>query len=213
MESCMNNKILITRPNHDQTVRYISAWAEKIKKLAEQKKFSVLDLKKDRANKKILESMLDKQDPELIFFNGHGQADAVAGQNDEILARVGDNEVFFENRIIYSLSCSSGKELGPSMVKNKAKAFIGYKEDFIFTYDEKCCSRPEYDKVADKFLDPSNQVMISLIKDHDPKEACVSAKKAFYKNIRKMLSTKSSSLESSSVRYLIWDMQNLVCLQ
>lgn len=124
MASCMNGKMLITRPNHDQTVRYISTWAEKIKKLAEQKNFSVLDLKNNRANKKEVESMLKKQDPELVFFNGHGRADAVAGQNDEILVRVGYNEGFFENRIIYSLSCSSGKELGPSMVKNKAKAFI-----------------------------------------------------------------------------------------
>jgi len=209
----MNNKFLLTRPNHDQTVRYISTWAEKVKSFAEKKNFTVLDLKNNRAKRKHLESMLKKQDPSLVFLNGHGGSNSVAGQDNEILVSVGDNEDIFDGRVVYSLSCCSGRELGPALVKNGTKAFIGYREDFIFSYDEKCCTRPEQDMVADKFLDPSNQVIISLLKGHEPKESCLNAKKSFFRNIRKMLSSQSSSLESSSVRYLIWDMQNLVCLE
>jgi hypothetical protein len=209
----MNNKILITRPNHDQTVRYISAWAEKVIEFAKKKNFTVLDLKNERARRKSLESMLEKQDPGLVFLNGHGSKKAVAGQDDEILVCPGVNENIFNNKIIYSLSCSSGKELGPVLVENGAKSFIGYQEDFIFVFDEKCCTRPEKDKVVGNFLDPSNQVVISLLKNHTPKEACLNAKKSFIRNIQKMLSTQSSSFENSAVRYLIWDMKNLVCLE
>ncbi|MDD5527833.1 MAG: hypothetical protein PHO56_02535 [Patescibacteria group bacterium] len=209
----MNNKLLLTRPNHDQTVRYISTWAERVKNFAEERDFNVLDLKNGRAKRKYLESMLKKQDPSLVFLNGHGDNSVITGQDNEILAAVGDNEKIFDSRVIYSLSCCSGKELGPALVKNGAKAFIGYKEKFIFVYDEKCRTRPEQDAVVDNFLDPSNQVMISLIKGHTPKDSCLNAKKSFFRNIQKMLSSQSSSLENSAVRYLIWDMQNLVCLE
>jgi hypothetical protein len=213
MEFCMNNKLLVTRPNHDQTVRYISFWAEKVMAVARKKNFTVLDLKNERANKKNLESMLKKQNPELIFLNGHGSKKAITGQDNEILISTGVNEDILNNKIVYSLSCSSGKELGPASIKKGAKSFIGYQDEFIFVFDEKCCARPEKDKIVGNFLDPSNQVIMSLLKGHAPNEACLSARKFFIRNIQKMLSTQSSSLESSAVRYLIWDMKNLVCLE
>jgi hypothetical protein len=209
----MPNKLLITRPDHDQTTRYISAWALKVKDFAEKKGVTVFDLKKERAKKKVFESMIKKQDPDLVFLNGHGSSNKVAGQDDEILAEVGKNEEIFCGRVVYSLSCSSGKELGPAWLKKGVKAFIGYREDFIFLYDEKLRTRPEQDKAVAEFLDPSNQVVISLLKGHSPNVAHQNSRAAFFHNIRKMISSQASAIESATVRYLIWDMQNQICLE
>ncbi|TAN33240.1 hypothetical protein EPN28_02815 [Patescibacteria group bacterium] len=209
----MNHKILITRPNYDLTTRYISSWAKNIIKFAEEKGSVVLDLEKERANRKEFESMIRKHEPPLIFLNGHGDYDLVTGQEEDVLVRVGDNETLLDSKVVYALSCRSGKKLGPESVKRGAKAYIGYKEDFIFLYNEEQKSRPEQDKTAEIFSEPSNQVMVSLLKNHTAKEACKKSKESYFRRIRKLLYSKATSAESAVVRFLIWDMQNLVCYE
>ena len=207
----MNDSLLVTRPNFDLTTRYISVWAEKIVKFAKSKNKNVFDLRKDRANREEFESMIRKHSPDLVFLNGHGNENQVAGQDNEVLLSLGDNENILKNKAVYALSCRSGKLLGPGSIKSGASSYIGYEEDFIFLYDEKQINRPKEDKTAEIFLEPSNQVMISLLKGHAAKEAHENSKQSFAKRIRKMLSSQSTRIESSAVRYLIWDMQCQVC--
>lgn len=209
----MQHSLLVTRPNFDLATRYFSIWAKKIVALAKEKGGVVFDLDKKRANRKEFESVLRKKKPSLVFLNGHGNYDTVAGQDNEELVRAGDNEKLLKSKIVYALACSSGKILGPSSIKSGADAYIGYREDFIFLYDENKRTRPEQDKTAEIFLRPSNQVMVSLLKNHTPKEAHESSKQSFIKRIRKLLSSQSTTLESSAVRYLIWNMQHQVCCE
>lgn len=209
----MKHCLLVTRPSFDLTTRYISAWAEKIIDIAKKKGNKVFDLDKKRANRKEFESMIKKNEPTIVFFNGHGDYDVVTGQDNEELVRADGNEKILKSKIVYALSCRSGKILGPSSVKSGADAYIGYDEDFIFLYDEKKRARPEQDKTAEMFLEPSNQVMVSLLKDHGPKEAHNNSKQSFARRIKKLLSSQSTALESAAVRYLIWDMQHLVCCE
>lgn len=207
----MNKSLLVTRPNFDLTTRYISAWAEKIVELAKSKKKDVFDLSKERANRKEFESMVRKHNPDLVFLNGHGNETQVAGQNNEILLSLESSRNLFKDMTIYALSCKSGKMLGPGSVDSGAQSYIGYAEDFIFLYDEKRINRPKEDKTAEIFLEPSNQIMISLLKNHTAREAHENSKQAFAKRIRKMLSSQTSPIESSAVRYLIWNMNCQVC--
>lgn len=209
----MKHSLLVTRPNSDLTTRYISTWAEKIMDVAKEKGVKIFDLDKKRANRKEFESMMKKNEPTVVFFNGHGNDNVVKGQDNEELVRAGDNEKILKSKIVYALSCRSGKILGPSSVKSGADAYIGYDEDFIFLYDENKCTRPEQDKTVEIFLEPSNQVMVSLLKNHTPKEAHKNSKQSFARRIRKLLSSQSTALESSAVRYLIWDMQHQVCCE
>lgn len=209
----MKHKLLIIRPNFDLTTRYISAWAKKIIEFAKTKRNTILDLDKSRANRKEFESIIKKNNPSLVFFNGHGDYDVICGQDNEELARVGENEKLLKSKIVYALSCRSGKLLGPSCVKFGAKAYIGYDEDFIFLYDENKRAHPEQDKTAKMFLESSNQAMISLLKNNTPKTAHINSKQSFSKKIKKLLTSQSTTLESSAVRYLIWDMQHQVCCE
>lgn len=207
----MKRSLLVTRPNFDLTTRYISKWAKKIIALAKEKGGDVFDLDKNRANRKEFESVMRKKRPSLVFLNGHGDYNAVAGQDNEALIRADDNEGLLKSKIVYALSCRSGKILGPSSIKSGADAYIGYDEDFIFLYDETKRTLPEQDKTAEMFLEPSNQVMVSLLKEHTPKEAHLNSKRSFARQIKKLLSSQSTSLESSAVRYLIWNMRHQVC--
>jgi hypothetical protein len=176
----MNHSLLVTMPNFDLTTRYISVWAKKIIKLAQEKGDEVFNLEKKRANRKEFESMMKKNEPTIVFLNGHGDYDLVAGQDNEILVKIGEeNEKLLKSKIVYALSCRSGKILGPSSVKFGASAYIGYDEDFIFLYDETKRTRPEQDKTAEMFLEPSNQVMVSLLKNHTPKEAHQNSKQSY----------------------------------
>lgn len=209
----MKHSLLITRPDYDLTTRYISIWAKKIIVLAKEKGCTVFDLDKKRANRQEFESIVKRKKPSLVFLNGHGNYNIVAGQDGEELICAGKNEKFLKSKIIYALSCRSGKILGPSSIKSGAVAYIGYDEDFIFLYNENKQARPERDKTAEMFLEPSNQVMISLLKNHKPKKARQNSKQSFARQIRKLLSSQATPLESSAVRYLIWDMQHQVCCE
>ncbi|OGF38218.1 hypothetical protein A2482_04090 [Candidatus Falkowbacteria bacterium RIFOXYC2_FULL_48_21] len=207
----MSHSLLVTRPNFDLTTRYISAWAKKVIDFAKEKGVKVFDLDRARANRKEFESMVKRNNPAIIFLNGHGDYDVVDGQDNETLVRAGENEKMLCAKVVYALSCRSGKILGPSSIERGAEAYIGYTEDFIFLYDDEKRTRPEQDKTVEMFLEPSNQVVVSLLKNHTPMEACNNAKRAFSKRIGKLLTSNSTDLGGAAVKYLIWDRHNLVC--
>ena len=60
-------RLIVTRPQHDITTSYLSAWAEEVIKLAKEKGVNVVDLLRDNANRKELEGRIKKLKPELIF--------------------------------------------------------------------------------------------------------------------------------------------------
>ncbi len=203
--------ILVTRPKHDYTTRYISAWAEKTITSLAGKFFAVFELTHEKVTKKNFESMITKHSPELVYVNGHGNSDVVRGHDNEPLVQAGINEEVLKDTITYSLSCQSAQVLGPAAVKSGARTYIGYKEDFIFLFSDDKRTRPLDDKTAELFLEPANQPITSLANGHTVAEACLNTKKAFHRNIKKLLTSESSYDDKQAVRYLLWDMQNLVC--
>lgn len=206
----MSGTLLVTRPKHDDTTHYLFHWAQEIIKFAKEKGIKVLDLDKERANRKELESVVAKMRPSFIFFNGHGSADSIAGCDDKILVQAGDNEKILEAKSIYALSCSSAKKLGPASIKIGAKAYLGYNDVFIFSYEPDKISRPFDDETAELFLGPSNQLVISILKGHTIGESYNRSQKSFLQNIQKLVTSESS--DSSLIPYLLWDKMHQVCL-
>ena len=154
--------------------------------------------------------MLEKRQPLLVFFNGHGNDSQITGHNNEVLLAVGENEELLISKIVYALSCRSGKKLGYESVKKGALGYIGYDDDFIFIIDPDRISDPLRDKTAELFLEASNQVMICLIKGHNIKYSHEKSKKIFLNNARKLINSESE--QSYLIPYLLWDMQHQVCL-
>jgi len=206
----MVGHLLITRPEHDYATRYLSAWSEKLFDLIKSKGYLIIDLYRERANRKEIESVLSKRNSGLVIINGHGSDDAVAGHDNNLLIKAGDNSSLLSNKITYAISCRSARVLGKEIAQNAETAYIGYKDDFIFVYLEKYRTRPIEDKFAGLFLGPSNLVVTTLLKGHSAKESVSRARQEFLRNIQGLLTSKVKSDDSSALRYLVWDMRNLV---
>jgi len=206
----MARHLLITRPEHDYATRYLSAWAEKFFEVAKDKGYSIIDLYRKRANRKEVESILYKRNPDLVIINGHGSDDAVSGYENELLLIAGDNSFLLKGKITYAISCRSARGLGKEVGQYIDTAYIGYREDFIFIYLEKHRTRPLEDKLAGLFLDPSNLVATTLLKGHPAKEAVSRAQQEFLRKIQGLLTSETSADEYSALRWLVWDMKNLV---
>lgn len=200
--------LLITRPRYEATTFYLFAWGKKIIEIALSKNLKVVDLKENRANRKELTSIIKKTRPELIVLNGHGNANLITGQNGEVLIKVGENEKLLAGKIIYALSCKTAQLLGIKSVAIGTKCYIGYKEDFLFVH--KNLTKPLNDPWAGLFLEPSNQIPISLIKQHTSGEACEKTKNMYLKNIQQLI--VNNSPDGFLIPSLLWDMQYLTCL-
>ncbi len=162
----MQNHILITRPDHDFTTRYISAWAGEYIKVASTKSFMLIDLRRDRANRKEFESVIEKKNPSFVIMNGHGNTSEVTGYNNQTLVKLGENDDLLNGKVTYAVSCQSAKMLGKKVGGNLHTTYIGYVDDFIFLYLEKFRTKPLLDNLASFFLKPSNAIPIAILKGH-----------------------------------------------
>lgn len=206
-------KIIITRPQHEITTKYLSCWAGEIIILAKKKGIEILDLAKNKARKNELVGRIKKLRPDIVFLNGHGNDDCIAGHDDEILIKLGDNHKILSGIITYGLSCNAGKELGPAVVEEPQTSFIGYADKFIFICDNDYIAKPLQDPKAKPFMEASNQVMISLIKGNSAKEASLRSKDKFKENYLKFLSNQNDPNSLQIAQCLWWDMRHQVCLE
>jgi len=111
----MGDSLLITRPEYDPTTYYLSKWGEKIIKEAKAKRMNVIDLWRDKANRNRVIGILEKRDPKLVFFNGHGSENFIYGHNNEIILKENDKKAV-NSKIIFSRSCRSAMVLGQNVI-------------------------------------------------------------------------------------------------
>lgn len=202
----MNKSILITRPDHEIMTKYCYIWTTSIVVLAKEKLMNVYDLKGKKANRKDFESYVKINNPSIIFLNGHGNAKTITGYNNEPIM---DNKSVPSRSIIYARSCEAAQSLGHILIQKGVRTFIGYIRKFIFFYDPNCILKPANDKMAQLFLESSNLIISTLIKDHTAVEAHQRSVSVMYKNLRKML----SSVATFEERYAAPAMWNNITAQ
>ncbi len=202
---------LITRPLYESVTYYFYHWSEEIVKEAKRRIGKIFDIEKEKVSKKLVESYLEKQNPEIVIFNGHGNDVCIAGQNDEPLITSGVNSHLLKDKVVYMRSCDSGKTLGPQAIRDGCKAFIGYAELFQFWTDKTVTGDPLKDTYAKPFFETSNQVALSLIKGRTPKEAQEDSMTKYKEVISHLLISDAEN--SFIVSDLMWNMRNQVCLE
>jgi len=207
----MDKTVLITRPEYDAPTLYLSKWSEKIIDEAKAKGIKVIDLHRDKANKKRVVGTLEKTNTKLVIFNGHGSDIAVYGQDNEAILETSDAKAV-KDKIIYARACRAAGVLGNNSIASGAISFLGYTEDFIFFRNRNDESQPLKDKTAEQFLEPSNYIAISLLKGHTTGEANNRSKNLFRKNIEKLIVAGPISSDYQTIRGILWDMRNQVCL-
>lgn len=200
----MSKSILITRPDHDLIMKYFCAWSQEIINFAKNKSIDVYDLKGEKSNKKEFMSYVNKRCPSIVFLNGHGNADIFYGHNNEPII---DSKSILKNSIIYARSCEVGQRLGLELIENGAKTFIGYNRKFFCGYTPEKITKPLEDKIAGLFLEPSNLIVSTLLKNNKAEEAHNRSKKQMYKNFRRMVSSTATFEEKYSAR-LLWSNLN-----
>lgn len=206
----MNKCLLVTRPKYDMTTHYLYVWTEKVLEIASKIGIKVLDLSKKRANKKTTTSMLKKMKPLLVFFNGHGHFNCIRGHDNELIIESPKDNHLLKSKIIYARSCKAGIKFGPECIKAGALAFIGYNNDFIFFTDKDKVSQPLKDEIAKLFLEPSNYVVISILKGHNVRDSHLRSVRKIRENIQSLSSSEAD--KNYLVPYLAWNMMNQVCL-
>lgn len=198
----MNKAILITRPDHDLITTYLFRWSEYVINLANKKRIRVLDLSSRKANEKTFTSYIVKNDPILVFFNGHGNKDIIAGYDDEPLVAANKNEKLLEKKIVYARSCDAGDNLGELCIKKNTLAFIGYKKKYTICYSHASINHPLQDDIAKLFIIPSNLIPISLLKGNSAKDAYRKSQESMARNFSFMLSTNATQAQRDSAPYL-----------
>ncbi len=207
-----NHSVLITQPDFDRTTRYISAWSKEVEEFSIKRGNKTITLEGVRANRLEFESVVRKTEPELIMFNGHGNDNEVAGQDNETLLDSKSDEDITKGKIIYALSCSAAKTLGFNCIKKGTVAFIGYSEEYIFLHSHIKVSRPREDKRAGLFFKPSNLIPISLMKGNSAEDSHKDSKSALRRTIVDLLNSEATNEERVCLPYLVWNYQHLTLL-
>jgi hypothetical protein len=212
----MDKALLVTRPEHDPLTRYLSKWSEKILEEAGSKKCALLDLRREKAERKRVIGTMEKHNDKtsvLVVLNGHGNEDCVTGHDNAVILQVGDTNAV-KGKVIFARACRAAKNLGQFAAAAGAAAFLGYQEDFWLVFDNGNLDRHKLleDSAAALFLEPSNHVAISLLKGHTAEKANEKSKEMFRKNIEKLVIAGPTSDNYGLIRFLFWDMTNQVCV-
>lgn len=198
----MSKAILITRPNHDLITTYLFEWSQLVIDEANRKNIQVLDLSGKKANKKDFASYILKNDPILLFFNGHGNENIIAGYDNEPLVSINDGNELLKRKIIYARSCDAANNLGELCIKNGTIAFVGYRKKYSIAYTHSGSSHPLNDEIAKLFIEPSNLIPISLLKGNSVKDAYRKSQEAMSRNFSFMLSTRATQAQRDAAPYL-----------
>lgn len=101
---------------------------------------------------------------DVLIGVGHGEEDLFAGQADDVLLKVGEyNREEVDGKFIKLLACQTGDALGPDVIRNGAKAFQGYTEDYLWVADGDFLTTPWADPMAGGFLMPVIKAINALL--------------------------------------------------
>lgn len=109
---------------------------------------------------------------DIIIGCGHGSADAFTGHNEAIILETGKydpREV--KGKVIKLLSCQTGVELGPDLIRNGAASFAGYRDDYVWVCDADLASTPWSDEMAATSLMPVIDSINALLDGKTAREA------------------------------------------
>jgi len=202
-------RLLITRPRHDPPTHYLFYWSETLVKEAQNEGLDVIDLKKEKANKDNFQSYLKKRPINIVILNGHGNANSVGGQDNEVIISTNDGADLLKGKRVFIRACEAGLLLGQEIIKKGAMGFIGYIQPFIFLTDKNSFHKPLEDKLARPFLECSNQVALSLIKGNSAEDAHKDSLRKYNENIEKLSTSETEN--SFLLPYLLWNMSSQVC--
>lgn len=202
--------MLVTRPEHDPTTKYLSCWGQEYIDDAEKRHVPIVDRRYGGATRVEVESRIQKLHPSLVVLNGHGNRTYVTGHNNEVLVETKNNSDLLSGRITYAVSCSSAAELGTEVGMHAASTYVGYTEKFVFVHSSRFHD-PLSDAFARPCMEPSNHVVLSLLKGHTAGEAVSRSKEKSRQHLRHLMSSASDPDARMVAQWVWWNAKHLVC--
>jgi len=195
---------------HDKETSYLHSFSKAIVQIAkENQTIHLTDLFGAKANRKNVENSLSPKINTLAFFNGHGDEETVFGHDDQpILDK--DNINITQGKIIYALACSSLVKLGPLAIKNGARTFIGYNDEFMWVGDPSKSAVPDKDKNSAPFRKICHTIIYDLLIG-TPVGISINKAKTEYKKLIKHYGTSKDNFgDAPSIGLaLSWDLLSL----
>lgn len=109
---------------------------------------------------------------DIIIGMGHGSVETFTGQNEAVILDAGRyNPREVRGKVIKLLSCQTGVELGPDLVRNGCAVFMGYTDDYLWVMDADLASRPWADEMAATCLMPVIDGINALLDGKTAREA------------------------------------------
>lgn len=193
---------------HDKETSYLHSFSKAIVSIAkENKEIHLSELEGSKANRRRTETALSSKYKTLIFLNGHGDVWTVFGHNDEpILDK--NNIHLTADKIVYALACDSLVELGKLAVEKGAKAYIGYKDEFMWIADPSKSAVPDKDKNTIPFRRACHTLIYLLLTGVTVGESIEKTKAEYRKLIRTYGNSKDDPYgDAPAIGFaLSWDM-------
>ncbi|MBN2013914.1 MAG: hypothetical protein JW778_01925 [Candidatus Altiarchaeota archaeon] len=111
------------------------------------------------------------------------------------------NHNILSKKIVYARACYAAASLGKACTL-KGGCFIGYNTPFSFWIDERRSATPLKDETAKLFLEPSNLVVVSLLKGNSAQQASEKSKNMVRKNILKLMKNETEPGALASIMAL-----------
>lgn len=125
-------KAILVRPRFDGASEYSFTFAAEILQWCEQANINIIEVAEEDAIKARIARELVKG-VELFIFYDHGSEDALIGQDEKAMIDL-ENSYLLANKEVYTLACSSAKNLGRD-IWNRGGKFWGYADVVGFTTD------------------------------------------------------------------------------
>jgi hypothetical protein len=188
----MTNLLLVTRPKYDDGTEYLSAYALEILKRAKLLNIDFKDFEGKNVTKREIEKYIKSKNPQLLFLNGHGDVSGneIYGHNNQVIFSL-SNVNLLKKRITYARACFAAISLGQEAVRDNSGCFIGYRFPFSFFIDDRWSTKPLNDKLAALYLNPSNELVLSLLNGKTVNEADKKSKKMMIRNMKEILAMES----------------------
>ena len=206
----MNKCFLLTRPSYDTATSYLHYFAKDAIAVAKKSKgIHVTDLEGPEANRANLEKSIGKENPGLMFLNGHGDKMAVWGHKDEVILD-GKNINLAKGKIVYALACDSLIGLGGIAVAQGTQAYIGYKENFMLVADPTRHATPSKDNNAFPFKIACTKLIESLLAGNSARESIDITRREYIRLIKSLGTSEDPYGDISLVRFaLTWNLEFL----
>lgn len=109
---------------------------------------------------------------DILILMGHGDIDALTGQNEVIILEVGQYDPReIEGKVIKLLSCQTGVSLGPDLIRNGAASVLAYIDDYVWVCDADLAATPWADKLAATSMMPVVDSINALLDGKTAREA------------------------------------------